>query len=304
MDKCLMFCEQRRFLLARYKSALSITSLLLVIVPTAFGQGTPQETLSKFAVAASKRDFKTVSSLVVGGSSDYTRLNVFNKEEYKDLNVRIRVNSLEIVKNKATVKVTSIVFVRRTTSTYSETVELERQANRRWKIVPPAALQSQGIVAAFSYFSANPKPIPPSPYANGKSSAKKVASKPTKSELSNQRLSNMKDIALALLLYLADNDDNFPKKQSSVWNSIAPYLKVSAVFKNYKSEQNLPLFMNPLLVGNNHVKVVNLAETPMLAWGKPGSLWFDASGYTYVAFCDGHVKRLDKAGAAKLRWNL
>ncbi len=269
-----------------------VTTLVLGTALTAFAQRTPQETLSRFAAAASKRDFKTLSSLVLGGRSDISGFEMLKSADYQDLKVRIKVNSLSTAKNKATAQITSVVTALKKASTVGESVELALQANGSWKIVPPTGRKDQTVVGFLSYLAVNPKP------------SSKPKSKPTATSLSTQLFANMKDLGLGVLLYLADHDDTFPKTQSSVWSSITPYVLKSSAFKDPKTKKDLPLFLNPSLLGTNHVKVVDIVGTPMLAWGKPGELWFDDSGYTYVAFTDGHVKKLTKAEASKLRWKM
>lgn len=115
-------------------------------------------------------------------------------------------------------------------------------------------------------------------------------------------LYRMRTIATGLSLIVMDNNDHFPKSQLGFEREVVLY-KLTFWF-DPKNNNGQKTFINPALLGKKLEMVKRPAETPMLAWGKPGSLWFDEKGFTYIAFADSHVKRFDKAGAAKLRWSL
>jgi len=267
-------------------------ALLFAALPTAFQGSTPEQALEKFAAAISARDFATVSSLVVGGSSDLSAFAMFQTDDFKNLSVAIKVDKITITEKKAIAQITSTVSTTpKDASDVKETVELTLQEDGAWKLVPPKNVEGNSLVGMFSYSASNPDGM------------KQMMADAKKAALSTARLSNMKQIATALMMFLADNDDNFPKSQAVLKKELDPYLKTDEVFKDPATKKLLPIFINPALLGKNFGKVKKPAETPMAAWGQPGALWFDERGYTYVAFSDGHVKRFDKAGAAKLRWN-
>ncbi len=272
---------------------LTAITLLLAALPNPLQGSTPQDTFDKFATALVSKDFATVSSLVVGGTSDLSGFEAFAKEDFKGLSIAIKVDSVEITGSKATAKITSTVSTTpNDKSDIKETVELALQEDGNWKIVPPKKVEGNVVVGLFAYLAGNPAGM------------KEMVADAKKAALSTVRLSNMKQLALGVMIMMVDHDDFFPKNPGTLKKQIMPYVKNEELFKDPATKQVLPLFLNPALVGKSQLKVKKPAETPMLAWGKPGSLWFDERGYTYVAFSDGHVKRMDKAGAAKLRWSL
>lgn len=272
---------------------LTAITLLLSALPSALVESTPQDTLNKFATAIVAKDFAAVASLVVGGSSDLSGFDAFAKDDFRGFSLSIKVDSLEITGTRAITKITSTFSSPpNDKSDVNETVELALQEDGIWKIVPPKKVEQMSLVGFFAMLAGNPAGV------------KEMVADAKKAALSTVRLSNMKQLALGVMIMMVDHDDFFPKNPGTLKKQIMPYVKNEELFKDPATKQVLPLFLNPALVGKSQLKVKKPAETPMLAWGKPGSLWFDERGYTYVAFSDGHVKRMDKAGAAKLRWSL
>lgn len=110
---------------------------------------------------------------------------------------------------------------------------------------------------------------------------------PQPSELKSQSLSNIKQIALATMMYATDYDEVFPWPQSSR-GAIAvqyPYLKSLDMAKSPNPEANEYYRFNTNIGGVLLGDIPDPAAIPMWYEGKA---WPDGS--RCVAFCDGHAK--------------
>ena len=110
-------------------------------------------------------------------------------------------------------------------------------------------------------------------------------------------LSNAKQLALGVIMYQSDYDDEFPAKQSTdhVRNVTRPYLKNDAVWKTGNPNKSRFLF-NVSLSGFNAADVDAPAEMPMIYESAP---WPD--GRRAVAYADGHAKLITNDAWNKLQ---
>ncbi|HMS56411.1 MAG TPA: hypothetical protein PKA27_13510 [Fimbriimonadaceae bacterium] len=105
--------------------------------------------------------------------------------------------------------------------------------------------------------------------------------------LKTQSLSNIKQVALATMMYVADYDDVFPWPQSSR-GAIAvqyPYMKDLALGKSTNPDANEYYRFNTNVGGVAQTDIEDPQSVPLWYEGKP---WPDGS--RCVAFCDGHAK--------------
>jgi hypothetical protein len=99
--------------------------------------------------------------------------------------------------------------------------------------------------------------------------------------------SNLKQVAIAMVIYCADFDDVYPygKDMPTIFGVIMPYTRNATIFKSINPGSQI--LFNPAL-GGVSAKVVNdPAGTIMFYDQKP---WSD--GTQIAAFSDGHVKAL------------
>ncbi|CAN1564360.1 hypothetical protein MCEMSE15_02841 [Fimbriimonadaceae bacterium] len=108
-----------------------------------------------------------------------------------------------------------------------------------------------------------------------------------------ERLNNAKMVGLALMMYMSDHDDFFPKAESSANAKalVMPYLKNAAVWDTSSPSR---LLYNTALSNKSQTMIENPAETIML-WEENSGL-----GVRAVVYTDGHAKLLsaDKWAAA------
>lgn len=130
-------------------------------------------------------------------------------------------------------------------------------------------------------------------FANAKKAAQKTAC-----------LSNIKQLGLAVMMYLADHDDKYSMNPSKLKAALEPYTKNDRLWNCPLTPKAGPAFsMNAKLLGKNAANIADPASTVMLYEGSKGKLDFKHAGYAGVAFADGHAKMINAEAAKKLRWN-
>ncbi len=99
-------------------------------------------------------------------------------------------------------------------------------------------------------------------------------------------LSNFKQIALGIMMFLADYDDQIPWVESTpqLLDLIQPYVKNREIYKTLNPAGGMIRF-NMCLAGTWTTQIENPAETVLLYESMP---WADGS--RCVAFADGHAK--------------
>jgi prepilin-type processing-associated H-X9-DG protein len=114
-------------------------------------------------------------------------------------------------------------------------------------------------------------------FAQAKIAAEKTAS-----------ISNGKQVALSMLMYANDFDDQFPDASSTAkaQKVTYPYAKSSAIWKTANPAHTRFLY-NTSLAGVNMVEIPKPSEVPLIYESGP---WAD--GTRIVAYADGHVKRV------------
>jgi prepilin-type processing-associated H-X9-DG protein len=109
-----------------------------------------------------------------------------------------------------------------------------------------------------------------------------------------QCLSNTKQIAIGLLMYIQDYDDTLPpmKSTASVQTAIFPYIKNKAVFTCPVTKKG---YVYSAALGKKKMAQIKApASTVMLKDAVP-----HPDGMTTVAYLDGHCKRIKLAAPKK-----
>lgn len=180
-------------------------------------------------------------------------------------------------------------------NTYYERLEL-KLVGKNWLIVGQKLPPSTGTTSPLGGIA--------SILAHGMASTGAGANTPAAgiANPQTQTVSNLKQLAVAVMIYAADYDDLMPKAN---WqSSLRPYVKSDAVFKSPMSTAAKPsgYSFNSALFGINLAKLADPAKTVLIYEGKNNVLSFLYSGKAAVAYADAHVKLIDKTEAAKLRW--
>jgi hypothetical protein len=112
--------------------------------------------------------------------------------------------------------------------------------------------------------------------------------------------SNLKQVALGVIMYSSDYDDVIPYVQdtASAFTVINPYVKNQEVFKSLNPAGSR-LLMNMAVAGVNSSTIENPQQVAMLYDSAP---WPDGS--RLVAFCDGHVSSVTASDWPKVEATL
>ena len=171
-----------------------------------------------------------------------------------------------------------------------ETVRL-RRIEGDWRIVASVAgarLQTPSdstTIANLALVVANP----------GLIDQPRIASKQTAS------LSNVKQIAVAALLYAGEHDDHLPSA-TNLKASLIPYLRNADVFTAPDAPKgSVGYFLDPRLSGVVVSWISNPAGTAMILQGSPRKTAFPYQGRTAMSYADGHAKVVDAPTVATAR---
>lgn len=116
-------------------------------------------------------------------------------------------------------------------------------------------------------------------------------------------LSNLKQIALGVLMLVQDSDEKYAVKADSYKRTIMPYIKNDKVFHCPSDDGDIVSYsFNPHIAGVSLAKINLPASTVMVYEGKAGKLNFKHAGKAGVAFADGHVRMISETDAKSLRW--
>ena len=111
-------------------------------------------------------------------------------------------------------------------------------------------------------------------------------------------LSNVKQVATAMMIYLSDSEDIFPYVQStsSLVEVLHPYTKSTEIWKSLNTKGEGRFLFNMSLAGVSQTDVKDPAATPML---------FDPNAYPdgtrVVAYVDGHARTVSAEQWAKVQ---
>lgn len=258
------------------------------------GGATPEKAIEEFAAAFVAGDLQRASTYVVGGKVDPALAPYGEGIKREGLTLKLSNVRVEQKGDTATVSLTATTGSAKRPDQYSEddTVTL-KLGSGGWQIVPPPySLEAGGrkpISTMASMLSEGMGPI----FARAKESAKAAAS-----------LSNIKQLALATLIYAGDYGDTVKTTVAGWHKAVLPYAgKMEVLFKAPGATGKGDSYtLNKWVAGVRLTKVKLPAETVMVYQGKDQQLDFAHGGRAAVAFCDGHAKLIDREAAKKLRW--
>lgn len=245
----------------------------------------PEETVRAFIEHIEKGNYPAASALVAGSRISGEQGYGFTSgggQHYTIKAARVYGDDTEAV-----VVIDLETEMQGQSKTITDTLRL-RKTDGVWKIYPT---QIFDIVPTPSLFAG--MMLPNSVFAQAKEAAKKTAC-----------LSNVKQLAIATLMYAADNDDRLP--DANKWRaSIMPYAKNADIFRcpDDKTGALSSYRMNPLVTRVSQTSMKDPAGTVMIFEG-------DANGFAprhasrgNVGFADGHAKAISSAEYPKLRKN-
>ncbi|MCW3052784.1 MAG: hypothetical protein JWN14_1954 [Chthonomonadales bacterium] len=118
-------------------------------------------------------------------------------------------------------------------------------------------------------------------------------------------VSNVKQIALGVMVYVQDYDEVTPRKNASYVDQIDAYIKNREIFTcPLDPAGTISYTFNSGVAGIPLSAIASPAKTVMLYEGKAGKLDYRHDGKAVVGFMDGHVKQIGSDEAAGLIWTV
>ena len=116
-------------------------------------------------------------------------------------------------------------------------------------------------------------------------------------------ISNMRQVGVACVMFLQDNDNSFALNADTYKKSIMPYIKNEAVFHCPSDDSGaVSYYFNRNIAGVKRASIASPTTTVMVYEGKDGKVMCRHDGLVVVAFVDGHVKALRPEAVKLLRW--
>lgn len=264
---------------------------LVVIAYAATRAGTPEDTVKAFVEAWNGKDLAKAAGLVVGGkpSADFGPLKTQGASDWPMITIDSMTSELNADKATVTAKFSVASSGSSKKEDFTEAINLTK-VNDAWLIVP-AELQDP----------ANEKKV--IGILSGLLSHTEIFAQAKKAAQKTSCLSNVKQLALGLLILAADNDDVIKIDLSRAKKAVFPYTKNDKLWYCPGGPQDKVAYtINPKVVNISMTAIQQPAETVLLYEGSKGQLDFRHEGKAAVAFTDGHAKMIDAEAAKKLRW--
>ena len=247
---------------------------------------TPEGTVQAMFVAWNKRDWRGVFSRIESAKLDaaVATLNRIEATTGRMPQMVAHLSSFTINGNDAAghVKIDSLPSGPNHVTVKTEDDVTLRQTNGDWKIV--SGRLENSFFNQLTQVARDPKRM----------------AQAQASSVRSVVLSNLKQIALAVLIYTNDHDDRILFNQSTLKSTLKKYIAKQDVWFGPDGKP-LDVRINPALVGKSIAQVARPAYCVLLSLGPKGNLQF-TNDRTLIAFVDGHVKPVSRAGVANLLW--
>jgi len=227
-----------------------------------------------------ERNFSKIAAQYVGGKVIPAEAAAL-KQSPRTFRFSLKIDSVKLTGNSGTV----MVQVKGEGFTQAETVNVVRNGGA-WRIV--SGKVPKGKVQIFESLGIS--------VTKGGLFAQAVAN-----SSATETLSNAKQTALAVMLYLGDHNDKFSFSPDDLSAIALPYVKHKEILLSKATGK--PFTFNKRLTGTNAAAITEPAKTVLLYEGANERFTF-TNGKTVVAFTDGHVRLLTPAETKSglLRW--
>ncbi|HZH97557.1 MAG TPA: hypothetical protein VEX38_01185 [Fimbriimonadaceae bacterium] len=261
---------------------------VLLLSGSAFAQkadlSTPEKTVTGFVSAVRTGKLNLATQYVKGGKATTT----FREMEQSSRSTPLKISNLRISSKGANAIATFDLTVGagNPKSFKNDSLKLVK-VPAGWQIVPSAPSQGSNLsLASLAMYLTNPK----------------IAEKARGASKSTVCLSNIKQLAVAVMMLMGDNDDTLALNGSNWQQKVMPYLQNKQLFICPESGGKTAYSFNGNLAGRKGTSIPNAKRTVLLYEGSGGKLNFRHNGKAAVAFADGHAKLIDKKEAATLLW--
>lgn len=262
-----------------------VVALFLVSSPV----DTPDGAISAFISAINEGSFSKAAVHVVGGKPDTN----FTQTKLILDGIKLTVSDVKLDskgdKCKATYSI-RMELPNRPVNVQTESINLVK-VDGEWLLVPVGqSSMSNDVLPSIAMLTVTDMG---GVFANAKKAAQKTAC-----------LSNIKQLGIAVMMYLADHEDKFTMNPSKLKATLYPYTKNDRIWTCPLTPKARAAYsLNAKLLKKNHFDIEEIHNTVMVYEGSKGQLDFKHAGYAAVAFADGSAKMVNAETAKRLRWN-
>ena len=252
----------------------------------------PEKSVRAFIAATNASRFEEAALCVDGASpkADFKPLRELMSQEQPNISLSVLTSSIEgdhaVLKAKVTVK------GRKSQQSQTGTIALVRRG-ARWLLVP-ADLKAPS--ASVSYLSGFAAMVGSPQIITG------VMSRARENARRYSCASNLKQIGLAALMLMQDNDEKIAMTPQNFKAKLFPYAKTMEIFRCPSVKSGESYSFNGNLANRSLSAIANPSQVVMFYEGKGGQLDFRHLGTANVAFVDGHVRTISRSEAKTLKW--
>ena len=252
----------------------------------------PEKSVRSFIAAANANRFEEAALCVDGASpeADFKPLRELMGGEQP--NISLSVLSSSINGDRAALKAKVTVKGGKSQQSQTGNIALVRRG-ARWLLVPADMKTPSASVNYLSGFAAMVRS--PQIIADAMSRARESARRSSCS-------SNLKQMAIAAMMMMQDNDEKIAMTPQNFKAKLLPHAGTMQVFRCPSIKSGESYSFNGNLANRSLSAVANPSRTVMFYEGRNGQLDFRHLGLCNVAFVDGHVKAISRSEAKTLRW--
>ena len=260
----------------------------------------PKSAVRSYIGAISEHDTNALIACVKGGKSgealeDFGRLSKSGKLEVKEIVAETEGDSAKVAVEYTGTGLSQV-----------EILHVVKNGDS-WKILPDAPFASTSFndeQQARLSMTMHPLRLFASLVAQDEAvvRATKMARQAAQAAVS---LSNSKQLATGMLMYIQDYDEMCPYPAKSYHDLVYPYVKNEGVFKAPLAVEGetISYSMNRNLEGVSMAAIAEPASTVLLYEGKGQKPLYRYDGKTVIAFADGHAKLLTEEQVKTLAWS-
>ena len=266
----------------------------------AFDLSSPRAAVHSFVSSINQDNFAQAAKCVEGAETEMSEAAKAIGNDWKKQDITLVLSDLRssVDKSDATVTVNVTILTKgkkKVLSAHESHLRLSRQAED-WKIVSDDSyLYSEFEVLSFMAGVLKSSEESQKIYETAKGNA----------QLNSCR-SNLKQISLALQMFVQDHNHIFALTSSSLKKELKAYVMDNAIYYcpvvSGDNKKELSYSFNNNLANIAEASLKDPTKTIMLYEGTNGKLNFRHNGKANVAFADGHVKAVDAEEAKSLLW--